>query len=245
MEDKVNQVLGKVGLNKNEIKIYLDLLKFKNSSALDISKRTGIHRSNTYDAIRKLINIGFIKEVVEERKRSFSSIDPEKIKHYIKQQESEVDAVLPYLKGISSEKKDIESVSMIKGVFAVREALSDLLKLNKTINVYGASNASVNALGEGFLNEFHTERIKKKILMRHIYDESSVDRVRHLNKLNLTEAKYFPKKYFTIAATNICDDITLIIVFSNPLSAILIKNKEIAEAYNKYFELLWKQAKIP
>lgn len=245
MEEKTNLVLEKIGLNKNEIKIYLDLLKFKNSSALDISKRTGIHRSNTYDALRKLIELGFIAEIVEEKKRLFSSMDPDKIKYYLKQQEKELDELLPYLKGITCEKEEIENVSIKKGVFAVRESLYDLLKLNKPINVYGASTASVNSFGEGFLKEFHTERIKKKILMKHIYDESAVERVKYLNKLNLTEAKYFPKKYFTIAATIVCDDITLIVVFSNPLSAISIKNREISEAYNKYFELLWRQAKIP
>jgi len=245
MEDKTNQVLEKIGLNKNEIKIYLDLLRYKNSSALDVSKRTGIHRSNTYDALRKLIDLGFVSEEVEEKKRIFSSMDPEKIKFYIKQQEKEIDDLLPYLKGITSEKGDSESVSLKKGVFAVREAMYDLLKLNKTINVYGASTNSVDSFGEGFLKEFHNERIKKKILMRHIYDESAVERVKHLNRLNFTEAKYIPKKYFTIAATIICDDITLIVVFGNNLSAIVIKNKDISDAYNKYFELLYRQARIP
>jgi len=245
MEDKINQILEKIGLNKNEIKIYLDLLKYKNSSALDISKRTGIHRSNTYDALRKLIELGFISEIVEEKKRLFRSMDPEKIKSYLKQQEKELDEMLPFLKGITSETEETENVTIKKGVFAVREALYDLLKLNKTINVYGASTASVDAFGEGFLKEFHTDRIKKKILMRHIYDETAVERVRHLNKLNLTEAKYFPKKYFTIAATIVCDDVTLIVVFSNTLYAVLIKNRDITEAYTKYFELLWRQAKIP
>lgn len=245
MEEKINQALEKIGLNKNEIKIYLDLLKYKNSSALDISKRTGIHRSNTYDALRKLIEIGFITELIEEKKRFFSSMDPEKIRYYLKQQEKELDDLIPYLKSIACEKSETENVSIEKGIFAVRESLYDLLKLNKPINVYGASTKSVEILGEGFLKEFHSDRIKEKVIMRHIYDEDSIERVKHLNKLKFTEAKYFPKKYNTVAATILCDNITLIIIFSSPISAILIKNREISEAYNRYFELLWRQAKIP
>jgi sugar-specific transcriptional regulator TrmB len=245
MEEKIIQVLELIGLNKNEIKIYLDLLKHNNSSALDISKRTSIHRSNTYDAIRKLINNGFIIETLNEMKKSFSAVEPERIKHYLKQQENKVDEILPYLKEITKVKKEEDNISMIKGVFAVREALYDLLKLNKPINVYGASMTSVNLLGEGFLKEFHAERIKKKIFMRHIYDQTAKERVEYLNKLDYSEAKFFPKKYFTIASTNLCDDIVMMVVFSNPLSAIIIKNKEISEAYNKYFEILYRQAKTP
>lgn len=245
MEDRVANVLASIGFNKNEIKVYLDLLKYKNSSALEISKRTGIHRSNTYDAIRKLIAAGFVSETIEEKKRVFNSMEPEKIKYYLKQKENEVDEILPFLKNIPRPKNDPESISIEKGIFSVRESLYDLLKLNKTINVYGASQAAYTFVGEGFLKEYHKERIKKKILMRHIYDETAIDRVKYLNKLNFTEAKYFSKRYFTITATFICNDCTMIVVFSNPLTIIKIKNKEVSEAYNKYFDILWSRAKIP
>jgi HTH-type transcriptional regulator, sugar sensing transcriptional regulator len=246
MEGKVVQILERIGLSKNEIKIYLDLAQQDSSSALEISKRTQIHRSNTYDAIRKLIERGFISEIIEDKKKLFRAKEPEKIKDYIKQQEQEVESILPYLKMFSSEdNREKEGVSTAKGTFAVREALHDLLKLNKQINVYGASIKSIDAFGLGFLKDFHAERIKQKISMRHIYDADAIERTKYLTRMKLTEAKILPKKYYSIVSTNICGDTVMFLIFSNPASAIIIKNKSIAEAYSNYFEILWKQARVP
>ncbi|VVB77638.1 HTH-type sugar sensing transcriptional regulator TrmBL1 [uncultured archaeon] len=244
MEEKMSKFLELIGLNKNEIRIYLDLLKYRPSSALEVSRRTGIHRSNTYDALRKLMNIGFVSEVIKQKKRLFSAMPPENIKDYLTQQEGELETMLPYLTNLcKTEKEEEDEFSIAKGVFAVRESLNDLLKLNQPIYCYGVSTEAINAFGIGFLNEFHKTRIKKGILMRHIYDETAKDRAKKLNKMKLTEARCLPKKYETVASTNICDNTVLITVFSNPVSSIKIKNKELANAYTRYFEILWKQAK--
>jgi hypothetical protein len=34
-----------------------------------------------------------------------------------------------------------------------------------------------------------------------------------------------------------------LIVFSNPITSITIKNKELADSYINYYQMLWKQAK--
>ncbi len=243
MEEKIISILEKIGFNKNEIKTYIDLIKHKKSTALEIAKRTQIHRSNTYDILRKLLDKGFVKEILEDKRKLYTATDPEKIKFYLKQQMQEFDSLIPYLKGLMTDEDNVENISLIKGLFAIRETLYDLLKLKKTINVYGASQMSVNYLGEGFLKEFHAARIKENIIMRHIYDETVIERVKHLNKLKYTEAKYLPKKYQAVAATIICGNVVFIIVFSSPLSGILIKNKEISETYQIYFELLYRDAK--
>lgn len=244
MEERILELFESIGLNKNEVKIYLDLLKAKKSSVLDIAKRTKIHRSNIYDALRKLVGIGFIVEIVEEKKKLFKVLEPDKIQDYLKQKEIEIKLLMPYLRELSyREEVEDEEISIAKGIFGVREALKDLLKYEKTINVYGASQDSLGIFGMGFLKEFHDERIRKGILMRHIYDQDSKDRVNELNKMKLTEAKYFPKKYYSIASTNICGDTVVIIIFSKNPHAITIKNSDIADSYNKYFELLLKQAR--
>jgi sugar-specific transcriptional regulator TrmB len=243
MEERINKVLESIGLNKNEIKIYVDLIGHNESSALEISKRTKIHRSNTYDAIRKLMERGFIKEVIEEKKRFFKAVEPEKIRDYIKQQQNEVDVILPYLKGMTCQTPDKEEVSVARGVFSVRESLNDLLAQREPIYVLGASVESVETLGLGFLKEFHASRIKRKIIMKHIYNQNAQERIKKLNTMKLTEAKAFPNNFYSIVSTNICADYTMFLFFTNPVLAIKIRNKNLSESYRNYFEILWKQAK--
>src|SRR3989344_4231190 len=167
-EERINNALGFVGLNKNERIIYIDLLRNGTSTALEISKRTHIHRPNTYDSLRKLIEEGFVSETNTDMKHSFHAIEPEKLKDYIRQKEQEIDAIIPMMKEFAQTKAVTEDVWITKGPFALREALLDLAKMGKTIMVLGAPEDASDLLGIGFLKEFHKERIKKKVSMLHI-----------------------------------------------------------------------------
>jgi len=94
-----------------------------------------------------------------------------------------------------------------------------------------------------FLINFHTRRIKAKIWMKHIYNTGNRKRVDFLNSLEYTEAKELPKYFDTPVATNICGDEVVMIQWEKNAFVIQIINKNVADAYKKYFELMWKIAK--
>ena len=244
-QEKVYEVLKSIGLSKNEIKIYLDLIKNNNScsSALEISKRTKIHRSNTYDSLRKLVEKGFVKNVVGEDKKLFKALDPKKIREYIEQKKSEFDSILPNLKRFSNHPSNNEDVCFSKGSFSLREAVLNLLELDSPILTYGASEKMIGCFGEPFLDSFHKKRLEKKVEMKHIYNEDAIERIKTLNNKKLTEARYLPHKYDANACTTVCGDRVLFFIFSEPLYVITIINPDIANAYKKYFEILWNKAK--
>jgi len=244
MEEKVTEVLNSIGLNRTEIRVYLDLVMHDVSSALDISKRTKIYRANIYDTLRRLIEKGFVKESLKDNKKVFRAIEPEKIKDYIKQKEKEIDSIIPKIKEISSIETKKEEISMTRGIFAFREALLSLLELNQPINAFGIPVDAIEKLGEGFLKEFHKQRIKRKILMRHIYNQNAVQRIKELNSMEFTQARHLSKKYDSFVATNICGDRVVMFLFNEPVSVIEIKNKDLADAYNNYFEILWSNATV-
>ena len=159
MEEKITEVLSSIGLNRTEIKIYLDLVINNASSALEISNRTKIYRANTYDTLRRLVEKGFVKEALRDNKKVFHAIGPERIKDYIKQKEQEIDSIIPRIKEISNNEAKKEDISVTRGVFAFREALLGLLELNQPINVFGIPTDAIEKLGGGFLTEFHKQRI--------------------------------------------------------------------------------------
>jgi hypothetical protein len=108
---------------------------------------------------------------------------------------------------------------------------------------FGASKKAVENFGEGFLEEFHKQRIKRKIQMFHIYNSSALDRIKYLNKMKFTHAKFLAKKYDTTMSTAICHDTVLLLNFLDSLFVIKIKSQQIADTYKRYFELMWRMAK--
>ncbi len=245
MEDRIGKVLSLLGLTKNESKVFFDLVKHGKSSVLDISKRTAIHRTNVYDTLRELEIKGFAFEVVEGDKKLFIARKSDKIIEYVDEIKQEVRDIAPYLKQIEREELYEESIVMSKGTSAIRGALSGLLDLKEEINIYGATKEAPENFGIAFLDEFHRNRVKNKITMNHIYHYDAPERIKKLNGLAYTEARYLPKKYYSAVSTAICGDTVILFIFTNPVSMIKIKNKAIADSYNKYFEILWSKAVKP
>lgn len=242
MEEKIQEILASVGFTKNEQRVYLDLIRQKKSSALDIAKRTKIHRTNVYDAVHTLQAKGFVEETVESKGRYFIARKPEALVDYLLQKKQEAEEIIPHLRALSRQNSDEEAVTMLQGAFALREELLGLLELQSSINVFGAPKEAPNVFGIGFLAEFHKKRIKCKVVMRHIYNENAQERIAQLNRMPYTRARYLPKKYESVVTTAVCGDMVLLIIFTEPLSIISIKNKKIANAYNNYFDILWKNS---
>lgn len=243
MEETIDCALELLGLKKNERKLYLDVIKNGKSTVLEITKRTEIHRTNVYDALRKLGEKGFVQESLEEGKKFFIARDPEKINDYFLEIKGQIEAAIPHIKFIAHKESEAESIIMSKGTLAIRDALSSLLDLNAPINVYGATKEAPDSFGVGYLNDFHKKRIAKKRVMRHIYHYDAPERIIQLNKLTYTEARHLPKKYYAAVSTAICGDTVIFFIFTHPVSLIKIKNKRIADSYTQYFEILWSKAR--
>lgn len=58
-----------------------------------------------------------------------------------------------------------------------------------------------------------------------------------------SEYRFIPKELFNPNTTHIYGDKIAIIVWGNPIHGIIIKNKQVADANRKYFQMLWGIAK--
>ncbi|MBU0466530.1 MAG: hypothetical protein KJ718_02205 [Nanoarchaeota archaeon] len=242
MEENIFRTLREIGLTKNETVVYLDLLTQKSSSAGDITKRTKLHKANTYAALQGLSEKGFIATILQEEKRLFRAQNPNSMVDYVRQKEKELLKIIPTLRTIErQDSTDDNEVSMVNGILASRNALFSILRFNKPLAIYGMPSTIYDVLGEGFFQDFHKQRVRKKIPMKLIFNENQ-DEISSLNKLDLTEARY-SELIGSFAPTILCDNTIIMLVLTKPVSAIEIKNRSIADGYRGHFEILWKHAK--
>lgn len=241
MEDNSSVVLRSIGLSKNEVKVYLDLIGNNFSTALEISRRTDIHRSNTYDSLKSLAEKGFVREQVKGKKKVFQAMEPLKLHDYMEQKEHEIDSIIPKLKQLSSTGEGEDNISLSGGLFALKSSLNELLETREEIDVYGISEEYTKVLGDGFLKEFHRKQAAKDISVREICSREAYSRL--LDARKNSETRYLSGEHVFNETVFICGDRVLIIIFSENLFVIDILNKEIADSYRKYFEVLWSRSK--
>ena len=242
-ENKVIEILESVGLHKNEILVYLDLIKVGHSSAHETSHRTKIHRPNVYDILDKLIKKGIVTQSIENNVKMFYPVSPQNLLNYLKQKEYDLKKIIPEIEKMHSCPPDKRKVTMSEGIRAFRIIFDNLLEKNQDIFVYGIPKGVVDIVG-GFINEFHKKRIEKKINMYHIYNEDAQERIRYLNDMDYTKARFLPSKFDTNIMTLVCGDVVLLTFWDEPIFTILIENQAIADTYKKYFDILWEEARI-
>jgi sugar-specific transcriptional regulator TrmB len=240
--EKIIDFLYLIGFGKNEALVYETLLEIGTSSVHDISNRTKLYRSNIYDSLKKLLDKGLVFEINSPTKL-FSARPIESLRDYLKFREAELDELIKSFE-FKSKNNNIENKFKVsKGVFALREAINNLLNYNETIKVYGIPVKAPEIIGP-MLKKFHNTRIRKKILMLHIYNALAIDRVNFLNKMKFTEARILPEKFDSNATTCVCGNKVVIFLWEKDITVIEMEDSEISKTYKNYFEILWKKAKV-
>ena len=236
----MEKVLEQLGLTRIEAKIYLTLLDLGPSLAGQISRKSGVHRRNVYDATERLIEKGLIGYIRQNNRRYFEATDPTRLLEILKEKEEKVDEIFPVLKARYDSVKEKQETVFYKGRAGLKTIFEDQLNIGKEILILGASPLATEIL-RFYFKWFDKRRAKKRVWVRIIFDESVR---KNVDEIPLSKIRYLPKKYGSPTAINIYGDKTAIILWSeeNPI-AIVIKNKEISEGYRKYFELMWKIAK--
>jgi sugar-specific transcriptional regulator TrmB len=242
-ESRVINVLKSIGLNRNEIFVYLDLIKKGKSSALEISKRTQLHRSNVYDILEKLFEKGIIDETIEDSKKYFYPIEPEDLLDYLKQKEIELESILPEIEKIHNLPKEDRYVAISRGINSVKNIIQHLLDLNSPIQIYGMVRKMQESMGI-FMEQFHRKRIKRKIASRIIYSPFTEDEAKKMNSLDYTRTGILATSRPKVTVF-ICFDKVVIVIWEIPVEAIIIQGKEIKETFEEYFNFLWESAKTP
>ncbi len=227
--------INEFGLTKNESTVYLALLDLGPSLAGNISRKTGMHRRTVYDVTEMLIKKGLIGYILKNNRRFFQASNPKRLLEIIKEKENIIMPIISKLSEKYNKTKEKEETNFYKGKEGLKNIFEDQLNF-KEILILGASPKAYDVL-QFYFNFYDKKRKSKKIKTRIIAQDKKIKRI------PLAEIRYLPEKYQNPVSVNIYGDKTAIILWSSQPLAILIKNREIAEGYKNYFELLWKIAK--
>ena len=194
------EVLEKIGLTKNQSKIYVSLLKLGEATAQQIMNESGLHRSRVYDGLEKLISQGFVSSIVRDFKQYFQAISPEKLMEFIEEKKEALKKLIPELKSLEGMKKEEINASIYQGKEGLKTIHYEMIKEEKDIFVLGAKGLIFKDMPY-FIDNFEKQRFKKKIKMYCLWDNENSSKLTQKN--NLIEGKILPDGYSSNTAVNI------------------------------------------
>lgn len=236
------EVLIESGLSRNEAKAYLALLDIGSATAGEIAEKSKVHRTNVYDALDRLIEKGIVTYIFKNGVKYYQATAPENLLNLIKEKELHLVQILPELQLSSALSKTKPRAELCEGMPAFKLACYELLKYGKPIYMIGIPK-EVPHLVKNWIDNFHRERIKKKIEFTHIYNHGAQERIKYLNTLPYTKARALPEKYDSPVSIMSCGNEVLIVMWDvSPVLFIRVHNPNFSASFGKWFDLMWELA---
>lgn len=236
MEGLIEQ-LEHLGLSHNETRIYLALLKLGSASAGKIAKESRVDRSATYDSLKRLLEKGVIGYSVVAGKKNFQAIDPKNLVNFLKEKEELAEKIMPELSGLFKMPKERHNVTLYYGYKGIKSIFQDIIRTGQDNLVFGSEGQFTEKMpyyAPMFLRQKKELGLKTKAIVRKGRQEKGGP---------LTEVRYIEKKTISPVVTNIYDHKIAIIIWSDPPEGVVIENKNAADSYREFFEVMWQAAK--
>jgi len=246
-------VLEKMGLSKAEIRIYLTLLQTGSVPSGMIVKETGFRKSTVYETIGRLQEKGLVSYMIKDGVKHFSAANPERILDYLEEQKRRITLNENLAKKLVCDLNanyDIlrpqAEAHVLSGIEGFKTMRRDVLRNSGgELLLLGAISIEDEVMG-AFFRWWNKERQKQKLKLRILHKESARGKEMTKNEVmgKYFETRFLPKEIESPAVINIYGDRVVNLVWKgrHPLCLMMI-NKENADSYRKYFELLWKLSK--
>lgn len=240
--------LTKLGLTQGEIKVYMALIKHGTQSKGPLANKANVSSSKIYEIAQKLIKKGLANTSLKNNITYYTATNPTFLKQYIEKKEKEfqtqkkiIDDILPKLHLLQNQSEQKTSFELYEGWKGIQNATWQALKETP-------EHSTTYGLGVQFSRRssrynYHKERVKKKIKLKDIFVKKPIQYKieKHSANYKNRETRFIPS-FFKIGMGIFPDRVHIYLPDELP-SLLVIKHPRIIQAFQKFHNNLWKQAK--
>ncbi|HZM63812.1 MAG TPA: helix-turn-helix domain-containing protein [Candidatus Saccharimonadales bacterium] len=174
MKDRlgVSEKLEYLGLTKDEVAIFMQLLDAPKTH-LEISRATGIVRSNVYRIVDSMISKGLVAQYANDAAKLLAVAQPEALELLVLEQEqlaqerrNQLGQILPILAGHKTDADDF-SIKTYVGVAGIKQMLWNELKAKSEILLF-SGDVMDRATGRRWAERFRAEVVRRGLRTRGI-----------------------------------------------------------------------------
>lgn len=236
------KILDEFGLTKNEQAIFLAIVKKGTISATAIAKHTGLNRPYVYYALERLLEKGYISQIMIKGKKHFNAIDLDQISILEEHKLELFKKYLQDLKKFQQKEKNQVEVEVWKGKYAIRNVHKKILaevKKGEEILYLGLKEEVMENFEPIFirkiLNHFQKNNIKERVIIK--------KDGKKLSYAKTTKYKHLSQELLGDTSRTIYQDTIIDLIYDDPIYVVITKNKKLANVAKKQFEIFWNIAK--
>lgn len=241
--------LTKLGLTKDQAKIYEVLLTAQVLPVRMISLKSGVPRELCYIVLKQLIELGLVEKLTQGKVSLFRVLNPRNIKKIIEQkQEEALSAQQSYQEVIIKMISDFNVnhnkpfIRFYEGIEGLQKTYGHILRHAKTVRVlrslYDYENEEIRAVVKEQIKKQAEKGIKSYILspkLPHMKDE----KVAYSYEKNIVR-KVVSKESFSLPAQVVIYNNTVSITsMKKEMLTTIVENEDIAKTFLVLFSYMW------
>ena len=161
--------LERIGLNKNEAKVYLALVIKGQATAAELVKAVGVHRNIIYDNIEKLIEKGLVSFIIDETKRTFIAQKPDAITEFLESKKEklneeveEANKLIPQINKLLYSSNTKQEATIYRGIKGLKKVFNETLESKENWDI-GITNESIHFLSSTYWKNYNQKIKDRKI----------------------------------------------------------------------------------
>lgn len=243
----MEEILKKLGLTYNEIRVYMTFLELGENTVGPIIKKLNIHRQIAYNALDSLMERNMVVKITKNNRNYYKIADPQNILENIKLKEQLAISIIPEISERMSGQRKGQEIKIYEGEKAYRDLVlknEELMPAGSTTYVIsGGSGRFFDLMKKtGALDKSNRIRTAKNIQTKILYSHDMKKKLTEDLKKN-RENRFLSHKISPPISIQLWHDSVNLISFGSDVFVIEIKNEDFYQAYLDYFNIFWAIAK--
>ncbi|QQR83687.1 hypothetical protein IPJ72_00530 [Candidatus Peregrinibacteria bacterium] len=253
--------LEKLGLNKKEVEVYLQLLKSGAIRASTLAYQLNLPRTTVQNILNRLEKHQLCSKSIQKNVFIYIPVAPNELTHLFENKKreiaseyehsiSEMKRLAPQLTSLMSNSKNLPNVRFYQGKDAVRTVLFDTLTSKTELKDYANIDAMfehVKDINDEYVAAREKTKITKRSLLldtpfaRQVYESGNYSTKSHKGY------KWIHSEFYPFALEmNIYDGkVSYLTYAENNFVGVIIENEYIYQMHNSMWNLLWDLLPAP
>jgi len=244
---EVIKKLEQIGLSEKEARVYAALLESGETTAQELTIRSGLNRATTYIILDNLLKQGLLSRFNKKKKMLFSLESPRQILDLLQKRKEDVEfkiklvkEMLPELEMFQRVTGEKAKVRFFEGKEGIKMIQQDILhsKTKFTDEIFNINSAVKNFPSSK--NDHRSLFNHKKIAERSIIVYDPKVPIPYLPALEKQQKRFLPQSRMPFNLELVLyNNKAVLLSTSGELMAIIVENKAIADGLRFLFELAW------